>query len=460
VKIWVRIFLLAASVTLVSILVTGVFSIRGGYRSLLDSEVRSLLRVTEAAASVVANQARTARYAAGPGGSGEQAPASTLESVKQIQGPLLGGGTELEIYSVDLEPVYSEGHAEGPPGAADSPELAAAAKGRSTYILRRPAGGLRLYLAASETVVDQTFVFRASTPLDVLDEFLRSQDLFLGIICAIAAIILCGAAFVGSRAITSELEALTLQAAAIGRGDYGGRAAARGAGEVAALASALNRMADGVEAAVNRLRAEKADRQSFIDDLTHELRTPVSSIVGFADHLRRRPYDEAVFSESLTRIHDEGLRILAVSEGLKRLLLSRTQPKVLQEERVVGILDRAAVDARARNADHQVQIESPADAGTLGVDRDLILTALGNLLDNAMRACPPGTVITIGFGRDGAARWLFVSDPGGGGARGEAGFGLGISICREIADYHGARLEYETANGGGTIARIVFPNLQ
>jgi signal transduction histidine kinase len=456
VRIWVRIFLLSTSIAVVSVLATGTITIREGYRTQLAGEVRGLARLADAAATLATNQLRTARYLAGRDGAVPVTPAEFLRTTPDRMAPL---GTGIEIFTANLGDLpYSDGHGVPAPTVKDSPELAAAEAGTASWILRRQSGALVLYLAAPEKILDDAFVVRASTAMDALDSYGRSQLLLLSAAALATLLLLTAAAFFGSRAIAGGLEGLARQAAAMSAGDYHGRVSEAGAVEVAAVARGFNSMAANVESAVARLRAEKEDRQAFIDDLTHELRTPITSIVGFADHLRRRPYDESVFAESLGRIHAEGLRILSVSEGLKRLLLSRTGARELAPENVPELLRQAASDAGARRPAWSFAVEAPADPGSILVDRTLVLTALANLVDNATRACAPGSVITLGSTRGAEGVRLFVRDLGG--VAPGSGLGLGKSICREIADYHRARLEYEQADGGGTRASLLFPNLQ
>ena len=415
-----------------------------------------MIRAADAAAALATNQLRTAQYLAGSNAGAEVLSAS--EFIRQSRGPFAPTGTGIEIYTPDLQPLFSEGHQELPPAAADSAELAAATGGRPSWILRRPGSVLVLYVAAPERILDEPFVVRASIRLDSLDSYGRSQLLLLAASALMLTVLLVGAAFLGSRAIAGRLEVLATQAAAMAGGDYRTRAAPGGAAEIASLARGFNWMAESVESAVTRLRAEKEDRQAFIDDLTHELRTPITSIVGFADHLRRRPYDQVVFSEGLARIHAEGMRILSVSEGLKRLLISRTDGKALARENAGELLGLAADEARTRHPGTSFALELPDEPLAVNVDRTLILTALANLVDNAVRACPPGATVVLGAARTEATTRLFVRDPGG--ATPGTGLGLGKAICREIADYHGATLSYAHAPGGGTIAAVDFPNLQ
>jgi signal transduction histidine kinase len=447
-RIWLRIFILAASVALVSTGVTGILAARAGYRAQLDAEVRALLRMADDLAGQLTNEVRTAAYLSRP------AP-TALIYLQQLTDQL-PGEVALEIYNPDLQPLLSTGHAVPPPAVAVSSELAAVAGGRPpTWLLRWSGEHPLVYLAVRESIAGEPFIFRVSSSLPSLTVYSASQGMLLGL-AALGAVVLLGfAAYVGSRAITRGLEALTVRATAIASGDYSARAVAGGRDEVAQLGSEINRMATAVAASIHRLEHEKESRQSFIDELTHEVRTPVTAIVGFADHLRRHAWDERLFTEGLTRIHDEGIRILAVVEGLKRLLLSRTGADARTDVEVGGILSQAAADARQRHAGHRFAVT--VEGGTrLSLDRDLMLAALANLLDNAAHASPPGSTIALAWERDAAGARIVVRDPGGASGSAAKGLGLGKAICREIAEYHGARLEYASRAGGGTAASIVF----
>lgn len=353
-----------------------------------------------------------------------------------------------------LPVLYSTGHAVPAPAVEASPELAEAAAGRARYILRGTGADLQLYVAVMERIAGTPFIFRLSTSPSSLAIYSASQAFLLGL-SGLAAVGLIGAAaYFPSRAITRGLEALTVRAAAIAAGDYAVRAGDGGRDEVARLGGEINRMAVAIAASIGRLERDKESRQAFIDDLTHELRTPVTAIVGFADHLRRHAWDEALFTEGLTRIHDEGLRLLAVVEGLKRLLLSRTGADARVETDVAALLAQAAGGAQQRNPDHRFAVRAAAGSH-LCLDRDLMLAALANLLDNAAHASPAGSTIELAWEDDASGRRIVVRDPGGGGSA-APGLGLGKAICREIADYHGARLAYTGEPGGGTAASIVF----
>jgi signal transduction histidine kinase len=446
VRVWLRIFILAAAGSALASALTGLLAARSGYRAQVDAEVRGLWRAADTAVAVLTNSFLASDSF------------SPLDYVSgQIPDPA-GPGTGVEIFSTHLQPLYSMGLTDiTPPGADDSPELDSAAAGRPSWVLRRSGAAAILSLAVPEQIVTETIVVRISTRLTAVDNYRASQAMLLGLCAMASASLLGGAALLGSRVIARGLEELAARAAAIGAGDYGGRVHVRGDDEVSRVGREFNRMAVAVAESMEALRREKADRQAFIDDLTHELHTPVTAIVGYADHLRRHAWNEVLFLQGLSRIHDQGLRILRISEGLRRLLLSRTNPPLFVEEDVVEILTFACEEARLRNSGCTFVVNAAAGA-RLSMDRELMLAAVGNLLDNAAHASAPGGTVTLAWVVDERGRRIVVRDRGG--CRGPVapGLGLGKAICREIADYHGASLEYEPTAGGGMVASLCFPN--
>jgi two-component system sensor histidine kinase KdpD len=168
-----------------------------------------------------------------------------------------------------------------------------------------------------------------------------------------------------------------------------------------------------------------------------------------------------------------------MSERVAKILeLTRLEAGGLKLERdwsaPSDIVGAALTRLRERMASHRVIVDVPDDLPLIRVDAALIEQALGNLLENAVKHTPPGTVVSIKAQRRSGELLVSVEDFGGGLApdqvehvfekfwraspEGSAGgVGLGLAICRAIVTLHGGRVWAESLAGGATAFRFVLP---
>jgi len=231
---------------------------------------------------------------------------------------------------------------------------------------------------------------------------------------------------------------------------------------------------------VSALRRLEAVRRDFVANVSHELKTPLTSIVGYAETLATESAEE-----SQTRRFAE--TILASAHRMQRLVddlldLSRIESGSWQPTREVVEVDGAAHEAwealseRARTAGVTFEAAVPADAHAVLVDPDALRHVFTNLFDNAIRHTPAGGRVRVGaeLTRDGVA--VSVTNTGAGipaehlpriferfyrvdlgRARHQGGTGLGLAIVKHLVEAHGGRVEAESALGRGTTIRITFP---
>jgi len=247
----------------------------------------------------------------------------------------------------------------------------------------------------------------------------------------------------------------------------------------AALAAiALERVhyIDVAQAALVNIETERL-RNSLLAALSHDLRTPLTLLVGLSESLTRAkpalPPAQLVLAEGL---HDEALRMSAlVANLLDMARLQSGQVKLNLEwqalEEAVGTALRLCA---APLAGHRVTTAIPADFPLVRFDAVLLERVLCNLLENAAKYTPPGSAIDIAAGLHGAWATLTVSDNGPGVApgreeemfdkftRGESesartGVGLGLAICRAIVEAHGGRIRYARSAQGGASFIIMLP---
>jgi two-component system sensor histidine kinase KdpD len=235
---------------------------------------------------------------------------------------------------------------------------------------------------------------------------------------------------------------------------------------------AIARLTLAAEAREAALRAHAEElRSSLLSTVSHDLRTPLAVITGMATALRdAAPNLTSDQLESLDTIVDEARRLGAILHNL--LAITRVESGaelsrdwVPLEELIGAALGRL----EARLAMHQLELELDAEAYVF-VDAILFEQVLLNLLENAAKHTPPGTRIDVVARRQAAEVVIEIADRGAGlppgsperlfekfyrgpGVRG-AGAGLGLAVCRGIAQAHGGRIEAERRPGGGALFRV------
>jgi signal transduction histidine kinase len=306
-------------------------------------------------------------------------------------------------------------------------------------------------------------VVRLGVPIGEIEETkdeLRAQLL----LAALASLLL---AFVLAAAIAGPLTARIREASAlarrIGAGDYKVAAASPARDEIGVLTSSLT-------AAASELHATEQRRREFLANVAHEIRTPVTSIRGYAEILARGTVPSDTSKEFLQTIHRNSLRIAQLVEDLlelEALDAGKGPPLAREPVALAPLVGHVTSTLRAR-ADEL--------GATLAVDIDDALSATGdpdaierivlNLADNALRHGGTGVRVEITAKRDNERVTVTVSDNGAGVPeehrariferfhRGDAhldrerrGSGLGLAIANELAHAMGGAL---TLEGGST----------
>ena len=179
----------------------------------------------------------------------------------------------------------------------------------------------------------------------------------------------------------------------IAEGDYHARLHVKGKDEIAVMADHFNRMAGQVEAHINLLQ-ETADRkQQFVDNFAHELRTPLTAIYGYAEYLQRAPVTEKERFECTEFILSECRRLQNMAYQLLDLAALReieTETCYLAElfRRVCGIMQVKAEKKR-------ISLSSACKEEHITGNMELLITLLNNLIDNALKASPEGSEISL-----------------------------------------------------------------
>jgi signal transduction histidine kinase len=315
----------------------------------------------------------------------------------------------------------------------------------------------------------------------------RSMHAFLlgviGIAVSAALVLLLGLYL--ARSIGRPIRAAAAAARRLAAGDLSARLAETGPGEVGDLTQGFNSMADSLERSQRELEErnellveESRLKAELVSIVSHEIRTPVTSIIGFANVLLTRQVDDDARARYLRIIEEQARRLATLVDDFLDLQRIEEGRLELRQELIdlVGLLRQQQHLFAVQTARHTLKFELPPDrALPVRGDPDRLAQVLGNLMSNAIKYSPDGGEVEIaGEGEAGVVR-VRVRDQGIGippdqqskiftkffrgeaARRGIPGTGLGLALAREIVEAHGGRIGFSSAAGRGTTFWIELP---
>lgn len=276
--------------------------------------------------------------------------------------------------------------------------------------------------------------------------------------------------------LTRPLEKLNRVTDEIINGNYDVHMDVAGGDEVGLLTDKFNRMSRSIAEHVEELNDMIRRRERFVADFTHEIKTPMTAIIGYADTMRSVGLSEEERLTALNYIFSEGRRLERLSAKLFDLIyLRRSEIEMLPIHaadlcgEVVGIM-KPVLDGK------KITLTAEIEPAVIYGSRELLATVFTNIIDNAGKASGEGAQIRfcgaavdetiyqfsvedhgIGMSEADAARIcdeFYTADKSR--SRGEGGAGLGMSLARVILERHNASLSVESRLGEGTVVKAGF----
>jgi signal transduction histidine kinase len=296
------------------------------------------------------------------------------------------------------------------------------------------------------------------------------RPILLAGLAALLVAIVAGLAV--SRAFGRPLQELRKAAEDIAAGNYGRRVASTGNDEVGVVAQAFNRMAEAVERA-------RTQQQAFLANVSHELKTPLTSLIGFSQALMDGSLrTEEERSRAVAILHEEARRVLRMAQEL--LDLARMEAGQLtfdlQPVDLRALLDQELelIRPRALRRGLSLQLRLPTALPPVRADPDRLHQILENLLDNAVKYAPAGSEVEIVVTLEGGRVVTTVTNPVGApapdparifdrfyraapGRSASSGAGLGLAICKELATAQEGSLSAELVPPGSLALRLELP---
>lgn len=281
--------------------------------------------------------------------------------------------------------------------------------------------------------------------------------------------------------ILSRLTRLTRRVGSISKsGDFSERIMISGRDEVAVLTIEINEMLSSLAHSHEAMRENDLARRQFFEGASHELKTPLTALLGMVETLRRGTADADMQRKFLARIREQTLRMAELVNDLLALSGLDSAKKVLVIEKVdVCEMLCASVDNIRERAQAQgitLHKQCPENAVIAAVDREALLLIIGNLLDNALKYTQAGgSIHTRCYQADGFAAFD-IADTGIGispvdqarifdrfyradkaRSRGMGGTGLGLSVVNELVALMGGKVQVESKLGEGSTFTVFLP---
>ena len=276
-----------------------------------------------------------------------------------------------------------------------------------------------------------------------------------------------------NRSLTGPLTQLASAAEDIAAGNYSRRVSLKGQDELGMLGSAFNRMAEAVE------RARRVQRD-FLANVSHELKTPLTSLIGFSQALVDGSLvGEADRTRAATIVHEESERVLRMAQEL--LDLARVEAGSISMHLTAVDLgahlqqELEMVRPRADGRGLTLKLSVPEDMPPVAADPERLHQVLDNLLDNAVKYAPSGSLVNVMARLSGGAVETVMSNPAGphrpdpdrmfdrfyradpSRSAAAGGVGLGLAISRELSLAMGGRMWSDFDEAGDLRVHLLLP---
>lgn len=334
------------------------------------------------------------------------------------------------------------------------------------------------YLVMSSVVVieKQSYILVTFTNITEIYDLHNSQLEYTKLLCIILPLVCAFFLLIVVKLLLKPLANLNNTTYAISLGDYSKRTNIKTHDELSELAANMNKMADSVEKNVNLLQETAENRKQFINNLSHEMKTPLTSILGFADIIRiKRNISPEELSDYSGIIFEEATRLKSLSGKLMEIITVGETNLEFEDISISSLLNQAELVFKPIFDKNSLNLIINIEDCIINIDTELFKSMLFNLVDNAVKASHKGSDICINTVFHNDVVKISVQDNGIGidkkdlskitepfymvdkaRSRKEGGAGLGLALCNNIAQIHNAKLTFDSIPGHGTTVTITM----
>jgi len=302
----------------------------------------------------------------------------------------------------------------------------------------------------------------------------NQQRLFMS---AYAVVVVLGilVATILSFTLTGRLRRLAGVVRKIAGGDLSTRSRITSRDEFGQLSRDFDSMADKLQQNMERLESDMQQQEQFMGAFAHELKTPMTSIIGFADLLRQGDLDENTRLMAANYVYSEGKRLEKLAFKLLELIVVKKDDLTMKRVWLPRYLEEVEKALSPTLKSKGIRLICRSEQGRAVLEPDLVKSLLYNLIDNASKAMEGEGIIAVKASLIPGGCQFMVADNGRGmeekdlariteafyrvdksRSRQQGGAGLGLALCKQIVELHNGTLHYDSKLGSGTQVTVTL----
>lgn len=313
---------------------------------------------------------------------------------------------------------------------------------------------------------------------DIIAKRNQNYEIYRNIIIC-TSIIIAAVLYLFSWYITRPLTKVTKMAEKLSTGDYSVRIDSSypqmKSFEVKQLGTTLNQMADHLENYIDAIKLTAQRKDDFVGNFTHELKTPMTSIIGYADLLRTYNLSPEKQREYSNYIYTEAKRLELLAANLLQLIVLQKENFPFETFSVAKLFEQLQSETRFLGEKYHVNIQFDYENGTIVGEKTLLGVAIKNLIDNACKASSDhADIIVYGRAKEDSYQ-IIVKDSGCGipkneienimepfymidksRARKQGGAGLGLALTKQILEIHHGKIDIKSKPQKGTMIQVTL----
>lgn len=347
------------------------------------------------------------------------------------------------------------------------------------YEIWRNEGRYYIHMVRAAAIQEQPYYLENFREITYLFEARKSQYTSFAFLMVVLSAAVGLVTFFICSMLLSPLKRLSAATKQMGDGKFEQHFRIKSQDEIGELAADFERMSLRINSMVNELK-EYSDRQKdFVNNFSHELKTPLTSIVGYADMLRSKSQSPEKTAAYASYIFSEGKRLEALSQKLMDMIVLEKQEFTLRPVPMKPFLEQIGEEFEPVFGSQGIRFTFAADKRIVKLEPDLMKTVIYNLLDNARKAVREnGAIMLKGTAQPDGLYRITVRDNGKGipkedlprvteafymadksRARAQGGAGLGLTLSSRIITVHKGRIEISCPKEGGTCVSLYLKSV-